>query len=112
VLSGVPVEARLLKEDDLRPGRPGGDVRDRRPRWRPPTTPSSWLVAYCLTRDIKRAFRSARGSRPAWSALNQGPRLEPVGAVRRRQAVGFGREGGAEGIDEYLEVKYVAMDLM
>jgi succinate-semialdehyde dehydrogenase/glutarate-semialdehyde dehydrogenase len=32
----------------------------------------------------------------------------PFGGVKQS---GFGREGGAEGIDEYLEIKYVAMNL-
>jgi succinate-semialdehyde dehydrogenase/glutarate-semialdehyde dehydrogenase len=41
--------------------------------------------------------------------LNQGLVSNPAAPFGGVKASGFGREGGAEGIHEYLEVKYVAM---
>jgi succinate-semialdehyde dehydrogenase/glutarate-semialdehyde dehydrogenase len=43
--------------------------------------------------------------------LNQGMVSNPAAPFGGVKASGFGREGGREGIDEYLEVKYVAMAL-
>ena len=67
------------------------------------------LVAYVYTNDIKRAFRVCEKLQTGMVGLNQGMvsnAAAPFGGVK---ASGFGREGGVEGIDEYLEVKYIAM---
>ena len=56
-----------------------------------------------------RAFRVCERLETGMVGLNQGlvsNAAAPFGGVK---ASGFGREGGAEGIDEYLEIKYVAM---
>jgi succinate-semialdehyde dehydrogenase/glutarate-semialdehyde dehydrogenase len=37
------------------------------------------------------------------------PDLDRRGAVRRRQAVGLGREGAHHGIDDYVEIKYLCL---
>jgi succinate-semialdehyde dehydrogenase/glutarate-semialdehyde dehydrogenase len=69
------------------------------------------LVAYVFTRDIKRAFRVVEKLETGMVGLNQGMvsnAAAPFGGVK---ASGFGREGGPEGINEYLEIKYVAMAL-
>ena len=61
------------------------------------------------TNDIKRAFRVCEKLQTGMVGLNQGlvsNAAAPFGGVK---ASGFGREGGKEGIDEYLEIKYVAM---
>ncbi len=67
------------------------------------------LVAYLYTNDIKRAFRVSEKLQTGMIGLNQGlvsNAAAPFGGVK---ASGFGREGGSEGINEYLEVKYIAM---
>jgi succinate-semialdehyde dehydrogenase/glutarate-semialdehyde dehydrogenase len=67
------------------------------------------LVAYVYTQDVKRAFRVAERLDTGMLGLNQGivsNAAAPFGGVK---ASGFGREGGREGIDEYLSLKYVAM---
>ena len=43
--------------------------------------------------------------------LNRGMVSNPAAPFGGVKASGFGREGGAEGIDEYLAVKYVAVSL-
>ena len=66
-------------------------------------------MAYVYTSDIKRAFRVCEKLETGMVGLNQGMvsnASAPFGGVK---ASGFGREGGAEGIDEYLETKYIAM---
>ena len=69
------------------------------------------LVAYVYTNDLKRAFRVVEGLETGMVGLNQGMVSNagaPVGGVKQS---GFGREGGHEGIEEYLETKYVAVNL-
>ena len=43
--------------------------------------------------------------------LNQGIVSNPAAPFGGVKQSGFGREGGAEGIQEYLETKYVAMNV-
>ena len=69
------------------------------------------LVAYVYTRDLKRAFRVVEGLETGMVGLNQGIVSNPAAPFGGVKASGFGREGGAEGIEEYLEIKYVAMAL-
>ena len=69
------------------------------------------LVAYVFTRDVKRALRVCEGLETGMIGLNQGMVSNagaPFGGVKQS---GIGREGGNEGIEEYLETKYVAVNL-
>jgi succinate-semialdehyde dehydrogenase / glutarate-semialdehyde dehydrogenase len=69
------------------------------------------LVAYVFTNDLKRALRVCERLETGMIGLNQGivsNAQAPFGGVKQS---GFGREGGYEGIDEYLETKYVAVNL-
>jgi succinate-semialdehyde dehydrogenase/glutarate-semialdehyde dehydrogenase len=69
------------------------------------------LVAYVYTRDLNRALRVIERLQTGMVGLNQGMvsnAAAPFGGVKQS---GFGREGGHEGIEEYLETKYVAVNL-
>ena len=69
------------------------------------------LVAYVFTRDIKRAIRVCEGLETGMVGLNQGMVSNagaPFGGVKQS---GIGREGGHEGLEEFLETKYVAVNL-
>jgi succinate-semialdehyde dehydrogenase/glutarate-semialdehyde dehydrogenase len=69
------------------------------------------LVAYVYTRDIKRAIRVCEGLETGMIGLNQGMVSNagaPFGGVKQS---GIGREGGNEGIHEFLETKYVAVNV-
>ena len=67
------------------------------------------LVAYVYTRDLERAFRVCEGIESGMIGLNQGVVSNPAAPFGGVKQSGFGREGGFEGIGEYLETKYVAM---
>ncbi len=67
------------------------------------------LVAYLYTRDLARAFRVAEGVETGMIGLNQGLVSNPAAPFGGVKQSGFGREGGFEGIDEYLETKYIAL---
>jgi succinate-semialdehyde dehydrogenase/glutarate-semialdehyde dehydrogenase len=67
------------------------------------------LMGYVFTRDLNRALRVAEALDTGMVGLNQGVPSNPAGAVRRGQAVRVRPRGGAEGIDEYLSLKYVGI---
>ncbi|MDA0170637.1 NAD-dependent succinate-semialdehyde dehydrogenase [Solirubrobacter taibaiensis] len=109
VLSDVDPDSRLLKEEIFGPVAPviGFDSEDAAIAAANDT--EYGLVAYVYTQDIKRAFRVCERLQTGMVGLNQGlvsNASAPFGGVK---ASGFGREGGPEGINEYLEVKYIAM---
>ena len=67
------------------------------------------LVAYVYCNDLDRSFGVIESLQTGMIGLNQGLVSyagAPFGGVK---ASGFGREGGPEGIGEYLEYKYVAI---
>ncbi|MFZ0041834.1 MAG: NAD-dependent succinate-semialdehyde dehydrogenase [Solirubrobacteraceae bacterium] len=67
------------------------------------------LAAYAFTRDLAKGMRAAQALEAGIVGLNRGfvsDPAAPFGGVKRS---GLGREGGREGIDEFLETKYVAM---
>ncbi len=109
VLTDVAGDARLLKEEIFGPVAPVIGFDDEDAAIAAANDTEYGLVAYVYTRDIKRAFRVCERLQTGMVGLNQGivsNAAAPFGGVK---ASGFGREGGAEGIDEYLEIKYIAM---
>jgi succinate-semialdehyde dehydrogenase/glutarate-semialdehyde dehydrogenase len=64
-----------------------------------------------FTNNLKRALRVVERLETGMVGLNQGMVSNagaPFGGIKQS---GFGREGGYEGIEEYLETKYVAVNL-
>ena len=111
VLGGVPADAKLLSEEIFGPVAPITTFSDERDAIEWANATEYGLVAYVFTRDIKRAFRVVEGLETGMVGLNQGlvsNAAAPFGGVKQS---GFGREGGPEGISEYLSTKYVAINL-
>jgi len=69
------------------------------------------LVAYAFTQNLSRAVRVAEGLQTGMVGINQGIVSNPAAPFGGVKASGLGREGGAEGIEEYLETKYVGIKL-
>ncbi len=67
------------------------------------------LVSYVYTRDLDRALRMAEGLESGMVGLNQGVVSNPSAPFGGIKESGLGREGGAVGIEEFLEVKYVGI---
>jgi succinate-semialdehyde dehydrogenase/glutarate-semialdehyde dehydrogenase len=68
------------------------------------------LVAYAYTRDVQRALRVADALEAGMVAVNRGlvsNAAAPFGGIKQS---GLGREGGFEGMDDYLDVKYICID--
>src|SRR5262245_13628171 len=111
VLGGVTADARLLKEEIFGPVAPVIGFDDEDAAIAAANDTEYGLVAYVFTRDIKRAFRVVEKLQTGMVGLNQGLVSNPAAPFGGVKASGFGREGGPEGIEEYLAIKYVAMNL-
>jgi succinate-semialdehyde dehydrogenase/glutarate-semialdehyde dehydrogenase len=111
VLGGVPDEARLLHEEIFGPVAPVTAFESEEDAIARANNTEYGLVAYVFTRDIKRAIRVCEGLETGMVGLNQGMVSNagaPFGGVKQS---GIGREGGKEGLEEFLETKYVAVNL-
>jgi succinate-semialdehyde dehydrogenase/glutarate-semialdehyde dehydrogenase len=111
VLSDVPPDAKLLKEEIFGPVAPVASFESEEDAIAAANDTEYGLVAYVYTRDIKRALRVCEGLQTGMVGLNQGIVSNPAAPFGGVKASGFGREGGYEGINEYLETKYVAVNL-
>src|SRR5919108_124741 len=108
---GVPADARMLKEEIFGPVAPVIGFDDEEAAIAAANDTEYGLVSYLYTSDLKRAFRVCEKLQTGMIGLNQGMVSNPAAPFGGVKASGFGREGGREGIDEYLEIKYVAMAL-
>lgn len=111
VLSGVPEDAEMRQEEIFGPVAPVFSVGSEEEAVEAANDTEYGLVAYVYTRDLKRALRVCEGLQTGMVGLNRGlvsNAAAPFGGVKQS---GFGREGGPEGIDEYLDTKYVAVEL-
>ncbi|MCG5431019.1 NAD-dependent succinate-semialdehyde dehydrogenase [Mycobacterium sp. MYCO198283] len=109
VLVDVPGDARILKEEVFGPVAPitGFDSEDEGIAAANDT--EYGLAAYVYTQSLDRALRVAEAIESGMVGVNRGvisDAAAPFGGIKES---GFGREGGSEGIEEYLETKYVAL---
>jgi succinate-semialdehyde dehydrogenase/glutarate-semialdehyde dehydrogenase len=109
VLTDITRDARLLSEEIFGPVAPVIGFDSEEEAIAAANDTEYGLVAYVYTNDLKRAFRVSEALETGMIGLNQGMvsnAAAPFGGVK---ASGIGREGGLEGIDEFLETKYIAM---
>jgi succinate-semialdehyde dehydrogenase / glutarate-semialdehyde dehydrogenase len=109
VLADVPQDARLLAEETFGPVAPVAAFSSEEQAIEAANRTEYGLVAYVYTRDLDRAFRVCEAIETGMIGLNQGVVSNPAAPFGGVKQSGFGREGGFEGIDEYLETKYVAL---
>ena len=107
--SDVPDDARLLAEEIFGPVAPVATFSTDEQAIEAANRTEYGLVAYVYTRDLDRAFRVCEGIETGMVGLNQGVVSNPAAPFGGVKQSGFGREGGFEGIGEYLETKYVAL---
>ena len=67
------------------------------------------LAGYAYTRDLSRGLRVVDHLQVGMVGLNRGLVSNPAAPFGGIKASGIGREGGREGIDEYLSVKYASI---
>jgi succinate-semialdehyde dehydrogenase / glutarate-semialdehyde dehydrogenase len=109
VLAGVPDDARLLEEEIFGPVAPITTFGTDDEALAAANATEFGLVAYAYTRDLARAVHVAETLETGMVGINTGIVSNPAAPFGGVKASGFGREGGREGIEEYLEVKYVGL---
>jgi len=111
VLGDVPDDANLLREEIFGPVAPVATFGSEDEAVAAANDTEYGLVAYLYTSDFKRALRVCERLETGMVGLNQGMVSNPAAPFGGVKQSGFGREGGSEGIEEYLETKYVAVNL-
>ncbi|MBJ7401533.1 aldehyde dehydrogenase family protein, partial [Mycolicibacterium sp.] len=109
VLVDVPASARILKEEVFGPVAPivGFDTEEQGIAAANDT--EYGLAAYIWTQSLDRALRVAEALEAGMVGVNRGVISDPAAPFGGVKESGFGREGGCEGIEEYLDIKYIAL---
>jgi succinate-semialdehyde dehydrogenase/glutarate-semialdehyde dehydrogenase len=109
VLADVPATARIFKEEVFGPVAPviGFDTEEEGIAAANDT--EYGLAAYIYTQGLDRALRVAEAIEAGMVGVNRGVISDPAAPFGGVKQSGFGREGGTEGIEEYLDTKYIAL---
>ncbi|MGL4745425.1 MAG: NAD-dependent succinate-semialdehyde dehydrogenase [Dermatophilaceae bacterium] len=111
VLTGVPDGARALREEIFGPVAPVVPFTDEADAVAKANSTEYGLVGYLYSRDHARVIRVAEALEFGMVGVNTGIVSNPAAPFGGVKQSGYGREGGFEGIDEYLETKYVGLAL-
>jgi succinate-semialdehyde dehydrogenase/glutarate-semialdehyde dehydrogenase len=111
VLTGVPGDARMAHEEIFGPVAPLTPFGDETEALAAANATEYGLVSFVFTNDLRRALRVAEKLETGMVGINQGVVSNPAAPFGGVKASGLGREGGAVGIEEFLEIKYVGIDL-
>jgi succinate-semialdehyde dehydrogenase/glutarate-semialdehyde dehydrogenase len=69
------------------------------------------LIAYVYSSDLKRAMKVAQSLESGMVAINKGVISDPAAPFGGFKQSGLGREGGFAGIEEFLETKYIGVEI-
>ena len=111
VLADVPSSAQVFREEIFGPVAPITTFATDDEGIALANDTEFGLVAYAFTQDLNRAITVAERLQTGMVGINQGIVSNPAAPFGGVKASGIGREGGAEGIEEYLETKYVGIAL-
>jgi succinate-semialdehyde dehydrogenase/glutarate-semialdehyde dehydrogenase len=109
VIAGATPAMRLAREEIFGPVAPIFSFKEEAEAVRMANDTEFGLAAYFYSRDIARAWRVAEALDYGMVGVNSGMisnEVAPFGGIKQS---GLGREGSRHGIEEYLEMKYVAM---
>jgi succinate-semialdehyde dehydrogenase/glutarate-semialdehyde dehydrogenase len=109
VLTDVSPKAMMFREETFGPVAPLFRFKTEQEAIELANDSEFGLAAYFYTRDVGRMFRVAEAIESGMIGINEGilsTAVAPFGGVK---ASGLGREGSKYGIDEYLEIKYLAI---
>ena len=109
VLAEVPAGAKIFSEETFGPVAPLFRFKTEEEAIRLANDTPFGLAAYFYARDVGRIFRVSEALEYGIVGVNEGvisTEIAPFGGFKES---GLGREGSKYGIEEYLEVKYVAL---
>ncbi|MGH3455648.1 MAG: aldehyde dehydrogenase family protein, partial [Nocardioidaceae bacterium] len=111
VITDVPIEARLQQEEIFGPVAPITIFDDEDEVVAEANNTPFGLVSYLFTTNLDRGIRVSERLEAGMVGLNRGIVSNPAAPFGGVKHSGLGREGGRVGIDEFLEVKYVNVNL-
>jgi len=111
VLADVPEAALMRHEEIFGPVAPVSSFETEDEVLAAANDTPYGLVCYLYTRDLARAIRVSERLETGMVGLNQGVVSNPAAPFGGVKHSGLGREGGSVGIEEFLETKYVAMNV-
>jgi succinate-semialdehyde dehydrogenase / glutarate-semialdehyde dehydrogenase len=109
VLTDVPATARLVREEIFGPVAAISTFATDEEAIARANDTEYGLAAYAFTRDLSRMLKVSESLEFGMVGINQGIVSNPAAPFGGVKHSGFGREGGLEGIEEYLETKYVGI---
>lgn len=109
VLTDVPAEAQINDVEIFGPVAPITTFTTEEEALAAANSTEYGLVSYVWTRDLSRTLRMSERLAFGMVGVNTGLVSNPAAPFGGVKASGFGREGGFEGIDEYLDTTYVAL---
>lgn len=111
VLTGISAQMRLLREETFGPVAPLLKFKDEAEAIKLANDTPYGLAGYLWTKDLGRAFRVAEALQYGIVGVNDPVPSAPHAPFGGIKDSGIGREGGYEGLQEYLEVRYISMGL-
>jgi succinate-semialdehyde dehydrogenase / glutarate-semialdehyde dehydrogenase len=108
VLVDVPRDSAVAVEEVFGPVAPVIPVRDEDDALAVANASEMGLTGYVFTGDLARGLRVCERLEVGMIGLNRGLVSDPAAPFGGVKQSGLGREGGFEGIEEYLETTYVA----
>lgn len=110
VIDNIPADAAILQEEIFGPVAPivRFDTEDEAISLANAT--EFGLAAYVFTGDLARGLRVSERLESGMVALNRGVLSDPAAPFGGVKQSGIGREGGHEGLLDYTESKYIAVD--
>ena len=110
VLDQVPRDSGILSEEIFGPVAPIVRFSDADEAVTLANSTEYGLVAYLYSRDLRRALRVAEALESGMVGINRGVVSDPAAPFGGVKQSGLGREGGHDGLLEFTETKYVAVD--
>ncbi|HEX6149553.1 NAD-dependent succinate-semialdehyde dehydrogenase, partial [Nocardioides sp.] len=109
VLTDVPADSQINREEIFGPVAPITTFASEQEAVERANSTEYGLTSYVFTRDLARTVRLAESLDFGMVGVNTGLVSNPAAPFGGVKASGFGREGGFEGIEEYLDTTYVAI---
>lgn len=108
VLGDVPSHSQIVHDEIFGPVAAVVRVKDEFEALELANQSEYGLAGYIYTKDVARGLRVSQSLEVGMIGLNRGLVSDPAAPFGGVKQSGIGREGGYEGIDEYLETKYIA----
>jgi succinate-semialdehyde dehydrogenase / glutarate-semialdehyde dehydrogenase len=110
VLDAVPADAGILDQEIFGPVAPIVRFTDTDQAITLANGTEYGLVSYLYTRDLRRALQVAEALEAGMVGINRGVVSDPAAPFGGVKQSGLGREGAHDGLLEFTETKYIAVD--